>query len=74
MKSAVKYTNLELQALLLVSEIELLIRSGTQLNTDTIIALDNFRRIELLEHGSNNTTVREMVLALKNEIGYLNKN
>lgn len=72
--NSVKYTNLELQALLLVSEIELLIRSGAQLNTDVIIALDNFRKIELLTYGSNNNTVREMILAIRNEVGYLNNN
>lgn len=69
-----KYTSLELQALLLVAELELFIRAGNVLNTDIIIALDNFRKIELLTYGSNNNTVREMILALKNEVGYLNKN
>lgn len=69
-----KYTSLELQSLLLVAELELFIRAGNVLNTDIIIALDNFRKIELLTYGSNNNTVREMILALKNEVGYLNKN
>lgn len=69
-----KYTSLELQALLLVAELELFVRAGNVLNTDIIIALDNFRKIELLTYGSNNNTVREMILALKNEVGYLNKN
>lgn len=73
-KVVIPYTSLELQALLLVAELELFIRAGNVLNTDIIIALDNFRKIELLTYGSNNTTVREMILALKNEVGYLNKN
>lgn len=73
-KVVIPYTSLELQALLLVAELELFIRAGNVLNTDIIIALDNFRKIELLTYGSNNNTVREMILALKNEVGYLNKN
>ena len=68
------YSSLELQALLLVAELELLVRAGTVLNTDVIIAMDNFRKIELLTYGSNNNTVREMILALRNEVGHLNKN
>lgn len=73
-KTVVSYSSLELQALLLVAELELLVRAGTVLNTDIIIAMDNFRKIELLTYGSNNNTVREMILALRNEVGHLNKN
>lgn len=73
-KTVVPYSSLELQALLLVAELELLVRAGTVLNTDVIIAMDNFRKIELLTYGSNNNTVREMILALRNEVGHLNKN
>lgn len=72
--SAKNMSNLELQALLLISELELFVRAGGQLNTDIIICMDNFRKVELLETGSNNTQIKDMIQTLKAEVGYLNKN
>lgn len=72
--SAKNMSNLELQALLLISELELFVRAGGQLNTDIVICMDNFRKVELLETGSNNTQIKDMVQMLKAEIGHLNKN
>jgi hypothetical protein len=73
-KITTKYTNLELQSLLLIAELELFIRAGNTVNTDIIIALDNFRKMELLTYGSNNTNIREMVQAIRQEIGNVNNN
>ena len=61
-------TNLELQCLLLVAELELFVKSGGNLPTDIIISMNNFRNVELKEHGRNDKQVKRMLRALKVEI------
>lgn len=62
-------TNLELQGLLIVSELELYVQAGGNLPTDVITAMTAFRQVELLCTGSNNKQVKRMVAALKAEYG-----
>lgn len=64
-----QFSNLELQGLLIVSELELFIQAGGNLPTDVITSMTAFRRVELLETGGNNKQVRNMVAALKAEYG-----
>lgn len=65
-------TNLELQCLLLVAELELYVKSGGQLPTDIIISMNNFRNVELREHGRNDKQVKKMLKAIKAEFGKIN--
>lgn len=65
-------TNLELQGLLVVSELELYITDGGELPTDVVTAMDAFRKVELLATGRNNMNVKRMVSALKAEYGDTN--
>lgn len=62
-------TNLELQAQLVVAEIELYVASGGNVPTDVITAIMAFRQVELLETGTNNRQVRNMIKTLKAEYG-----
>ena len=67
-------TNLELQCLLLVAELEIFVARGGSLPTDIIICMNNFRAVELLEHGKNDYNIKKMVVQLKSEFGNINKN
>lgn len=67
-------TNLETQALLLISELEIAVVNGLQLPTDVIIAMNNFRSLELLMTGKHNYKVRNMLLELKKQYGNINNN
>lgn len=62
-------TNLELQAQLLIAELELFVAAGGNLPTDVITAMTAFRQTELLSTGTNNKQVRRMVQAIKGEFG-----
>lgn len=65
-------TNLELQAQLLIAELELYVAAGGNLPTDIITAMTAFRQTELLTTGRNNKQVKQMVAALKAEVGDTN--
>jgi hypothetical protein len=65
-------SNLELQALLLVSELELFVAAGDTLPDDIIISINNFRMTELLVTGSNDYKVRDMVAAIRKEVSKTN--
>lgn len=67
-------TNLETQALLLVSELEIAVVNGLQLPTDVIIAMNNFRSLELLITGKHDYKVRNMILELRKQYGNINNN
>ena len=67
-------TNLELQAQLLIAELEIYVASGGSLPTDIITAMNYFRQIELLEKGHNDFNIKHMVAQLKSEFGNINKN
>lgn len=62
-------TNLELQGLLVVSELELYVQSGGTLPIDIITAMDAFRKVELLTTGKINYRIKNMVASLKAEFG-----
>ena len=68
------YSSLEMQGLFLVSELELFLQKGGNLPTDVIIALDNFRKIELLVYGAINTSMKDIIKAIKEDSGHLNNN
>lgn len=65
-------TNLELQAQLLIAELELYVAAGGSLPVDVITAMNAFRQTELLVTGRNDKQVRRMVAALKSEFGDTN--
>lgn len=67
-------TNLETQALLLISELEIAVVNGLKLPTDVIIAMHNFRSLELLTTGKHDYKVRNMILALRKQYGDVNNN
>ncbi|NJO65134.1 MAG: hypothetical protein HC836_45610 [Richelia sp. RM2_1_2] len=67
-------TNLETQALLLISELEIAVVNGLQLPTDVIIAMNNFRSLELLITGKHDYKVRNMILELRKQYGNINNN
>lgn len=60
-------TNLELQGLLIISELEIYVAEGGTLPADIITAMDAFRKVELLTTGKVNMKVKQMVAALKNK-------
>lgn len=67
-------TNLETQALLLISELEIAVVEGLELPTDVIIAMNNFRSLELLTTGKHDYKMRNMILELRKQYGDVNNN
>ena len=67
-------TNLEMQGLLLVSELELHLKAGNSLPTDVVLAIDNFRKMEILTYGKANFNVKHMLEQLHKDFGDINNN
>lgn len=67
-------TNLEMQGLLVVSELELMLKAGQSLPTDVVLSMENFRKVEVLTYGKMNLNVKNMIEELHKQFGDINKN
>lgn len=64
MKKLSQYTTLEVQALLVLADLELALKNGVKLPDEVVVSMSVFRQVEMLTKGSCNYTVKDMVEAI----------